>query len=342
MNHLDKRFLGNTGIKLPLLGFGGAPLGELFKKVEALQVEETLNQAYDSGIRYYDTAPFYGHGLSEHRLGHMLRQKTRGEFILSSKVGRVYSPFNGNSKDFDGTPWIGGLPFQCCFDYSSEGFERSYIDSTLRLGINQVDLLVIHDLDQGYHGKTVQQKLKELETGVEWLNKMKTSGLIRAFGAGINEMQMMPVFMEQFDLDFFLVAMPYTLLDQSPLEEVFPACKKREIGIIIGSPYSSGILAAGSKYESTYGYAPPDNEVLKKVKSIESICKEYDVPLKAASLQFPLFHPLVASVIPGMLDKEEVLENIQMIKHPIPAELWLDLKKSGILHPEAPVGLSAE
>ena len=130
MNHLDKRFLGKTGVKLPLLGFGGAPLGELFKKVELPQAEETLNQAYDSGIRYYDTAPLYGHGLSEHRLGHMLRQKIRSEFILSSKVGRVYSPFNGDSTDFDGSPWIGGLPFQWCFDYSSEGFERSYIDST--------------------------------------------------------------------------------------------------------------------------------------------------------------------------------------------------------------------
>ena len=155
-------------------------------------------------------------------------------------------------------------------------------------------------------------------------------------------MQMMPVLMELFDLDFFLVAMPYTLLDQGPLEDIFPACKKREIGIIIGSPYASGVLALGSKYQSTYGYVPPDNEILKKVKSIESICKEYNLPLKAASLQFPLFHPLVASVIPGVLDREQVLENIQMIKHPIPAELWLDLKNSGILHPEAPVGLSAE
>jgi len=342
MNHLDKRFLGNTGIKLPLLGFGGAPLGELFKKVEILQVEETLNQAYDSGIRYYDTAPWYGHGLSEHRLGHMLRQKMSKEFILSTKVGRVYSPFKGDSNVFDSSPWMGGLPFQCYFDYSSEGLERSYIDSTLRLGINHIDLLLIHDLDHSYHGKTVQQKLKELESGVEWLNKMKDSGLIKGFGAGINDMQMMPVLMELFDLDFFLVAMPYTLLDQSPLEDIFPACKKREIGIIIGSPYASGVLALGSKYQSTYGYVPPDNEILKKVKSIESICKEYNLPLKAASLQFPLFHPLVASVIPGVLDREEVLENIQMIRHPIPVEFWLDLKNTELLHSESPVTLPFE
>ena len=162
MNQLEKGFLGKTRLKLPMLGFGGAPLGELFKKVEFAQADETLNQAYDSGIRYYDTAPFYGHGLSEHRLGHMLRQKTRSEFILSSKVGRVYRPFNGDSTNFDGSPWTGGLPFQCCFDYSSEGIVRSYIDSTLRLGINQIDLLVIHDLDHGYHGKKVNQKIEEL------------------------------------------------------------------------------------------------------------------------------------------------------------------------------------
>ena len=342
MNPLDKRFLGKTGIKLPLLGFGGAPLGELFKKVSLPQAEEALKQAYDNGVRYFDTAPFYGHGLSEHRLGQMLHQKIRSEFILSSKVGRVYSPFKGDSNVFDASPWMGGLPFQCCFDYSSEGLERSYTDSTLRLGINQIDLLVIHDLDYGYHEKTVQQKLKELESGVEWLNKMKDSGLIKGFGAGINDMQIMPVLMELFDLDFFLVAMPYTLLDQGPLEDIFPACKKREIGIIIGSPYASGILATGSRYESTYGYAPPNHEILKKVKSIESICKEYEVPLKAASLQFPLFHPLVASVIPGVLDREEVLVNIQMIRHPIPSEFWLDLKNSELLHSEAPVALPVE
>ena len=339
MNHLDKRFLGKTGIKLPILGFGGAPLGELFKKVSHPQAEEALQQAYDNGVRYFDTAPFYGHGLSEHRLGHMLYQKIRSEFVLSSKVGRVYSPFKGDPSVFHGSPWIGGLPFQCRFDYSSEGLERSYIDSTLRLGINQIDILVIHDLDYGYHGKKLSQKLKELKSGIEWLNKMKKSGFINAFGAGINDMQMIPVLMELFDLDFFLVAMPYTLLEQSPLEEIFPVCKKHEIGVIIGSPYASGILAVGSKNESTYGYVPANNEIVKKVRSIESICRKYDVPLKAASLQFPLFHPLVASVIPGVLDKEELLENIQMIKHPIPLEFWLDLKKSGLLHSEAPVTL---
>ncbi|MBS1256222.1 MAG: Pyridoxal 4-dehydrogenase [Deltaproteobacteria bacterium] len=337
MDPFEKRELGKTGVTLPALGFGGAPLGELFEKVSEHQANETLNQAYNSGIRYYDTAPWYGHGLSEHRLGSLLRQKNRKEFVLSSKVGRVYSAVKGDPELFNGSPWAGGLPFEYSFDYSADGFERSYMDSTLRSSLNRIELLVIHDLDHGYHGESVPEKLKQLESGVKWLNSMKASGEIKGFGAGINEMEMIPVFMEHFDLDFFLVAMPYTLLDQSPLDKIFPECKKREIGIIIGSPYASGVLAVGSGYETTYGYAPVSREIRDKVKSIEDICAEFNVPLKAAALQFPLLHPLTASVIPGVLRSEQVLDNIKMIKHQIPPELWLELKQNGLLHPEAPV-----
>ena len=158
MNPFETRLLGNTGIKIPSLGFGGAPLGELFEKVEHLQAIETLDEAYASGIRYYDTAPWYGHGLSEHRLGNLLYQKNRHEFILSTKVGRVYRPFKGDPVLFDGSPWVGGLPFEWNFDYSAVGFERSFLDSTMRLGLNRIDLLVIHDLDRSYHGKSVSKK----------------------------------------------------------------------------------------------------------------------------------------------------------------------------------------
>ena len=159
MNPFDRKILGNTGVKTPLLGFGGAPLGELFEKVEHRQAVETLKEAYTAGIRYYDTAPWYGHGLSEHRLGNMLQQKDRHDFVLSSKVGRVYSPFKGDPALFDGSPWVGGLPFDWRFDYSAAGLERSFIDSTMRLGLNRIDLLVIHDLDASYHGKSVPNKL---------------------------------------------------------------------------------------------------------------------------------------------------------------------------------------
>jgi len=337
MNPFETRLLGNTGIKIPLLGFGGAPLGELFEIVEHKQAVETLDEAYASGIRYYDTAPWYGHGLSEHRLGNLLYQKNRHEFILSTKVGRVYRPFKDDPVLFDGSPWVGGLPFEWNFDYSAAGFERSFLDSTMRLGLNQIDLLVIHDLDGSYHGKSVSNKLQELETGMEWLKKMKNSAAIQAFGAGINDMEMIPLFLEHFELDFFLVAMPYTLLNQEPLEEIFPECEKHGIGIIIGSPYASGILATGSCEESKYGYAAVSEEIRNKVQSIEKICEDHGVPLKAAALQFPLAHPLVSSVIPGSLSTAQVLDNIEMLKFPIPPEFWFELKQTGLLHPDAPV-----
>ena len=337
MNPFETRVLGNTDVEIPVLGFGGAPLGELFEKVEHQQAVETLNEAYAAGIRYYDTAPWYGHGLSEHRLGNVLRRKNRHEFIISSKVGRVYSPYKGDPAVFDGSPWVGGLPFECRFDYSASGFERSFLDSTMRLGLNQIDLLVIHDLDTGYHGKSVSKKLRELESGMEWLKNMKNSEVIQAIGAGINDIEMIPLFLDHFELDFFLVAMPYTLLNQEPLEEKFPECERRSMGIILGSPYASGILATGSREESNYGYACVKEEMRKKVQSIEAICEGHDIPLKAAALQFPLAHPLVCSVIPGVLKGSQVVENLEMIKLPIPTEFWIELKQTGLLHPEAPV-----
>ena len=337
MNPFDTKILGKTGVKTPLLGFGGAPLGELFEKVEHLQAVETLDEAYASGIRYYDTAPWYGHGLSEHRLGNMLQQKDRHDFVLSSKVGRVYSPFKGDPALFDGSPWVGGLPFDWRFDYSAAGLERSFIDSTMRLGLNRIDLLVIHDLDASYHGKSVLKKLKELESGMEWLKKLKKSEVITGFGAGINDMAMIPLFLEHFELDFFLVAMPYTLLNQEPLEDIFPECERRGIGIIIGSPYASGILTSGSRKESKYGYAAASKEMRKKVQSIEVICEANGIPLKAAALQFPLAHPQVSSVIPGALKAAQVKENLEMLKIHIPPEFWVELKQTGLLHPEAPV-----
>ena len=337
MNPFETRLLGNTGIKIPLLGFGGAPLGELFEIVEHKQAVETLDEAYASGIRYYDTAPWYGHGLSEHRLGNLLYQKNRHEFILSTKVGRVYRPFKDDPVLFDGSPWVGGLPFEWNFDYSAAGFERSFLDSTMRLGLNRIDLLVIHDLDASYHGKSVSKKLKELESGMEWLKKMKKSEVIQGFGAGINDMEMIPLFLEHFELDYFLVAMPYTLLNQEPLEEIFPECEKHGIGIIIGSPYASGILATGSCEESKYGYAAVSEEIRNKVQSIEKICEAHRIPIKAAALQFPLAHPLVSSVIPGSLSTAQVLDNIEMLKFPIPPEFWFELKQTGLLHPDAPV-----
>ena len=172
---------------------------------------------------------------------------------------------------------------------------------------------------------------------MEWLKLMKNSATILAFGAGINDIEMIPLFLEHFELDFFLVAMPYTMLNQEPLKEIFPECERRGIGIIIGSPYASGILASGSKKESKYGYTVVSKKMRKKVQSIEVICEANGIPLKAAALQFPLSHPQVSSVIPGALKAAQVKENLEMLKIHIPPEFWVELKQTGLLHSDSPV-----
>lgn len=334
---LPKRRVGNTAVSVTALGLGGAPLGDLYEKLPEAQAEEVVRTAHRGGVRLYDTAPWYGHGMSEHRLGHTLRQFDRDAFVLSTKVGRVYSR-PSERESFSTTPWEGGLPFELRFDYSYDGIYRSYEDSLQRLGINRVDLLVIHDLDRGYHDpEALRSHRSDLEKG-GWraLEELRSSGEIRGIGAGINEHPMMSYFLERFDLDFFLVAMPYTLLDQAPLRE-FETCRERGIGIIIGAPFASGILATGAGEGATYGYQSADVAVLEQTRRIEEICGTYEVPLPAAALQFPLGHPSVAAVIPGATREEFVVANVRDFLVPIPAELWQALKARGLLLPGAPV-----
>ena len=181
------------------------------------------------------------------------------------------------------------------------------------------------------------EKLRQLESGIQWLQEMRVYGSIIGFGAGFNYLEMLPLLMKHFEMDFFLVAMPYTLLNQEPLQNIFPECQKRGMGIILGAPYASGILATGASSKARYGYAPVEESVLNCVKAIEKVCSEHKIPLKAAALQFPLGHPLVASVISSAMHPEQVRDNLAMVKHPIPDTFWRDLKNEGLLHPEAPV-----
>lgn len=339
MTPLPTRPLGTSGLELPALGLGGAPLGELFQRLPEAQAQATLQAAWESGIRYFDTAPWYGHGLSEHRTGHLLRQQTPGSFLCSTKVGRVYTRFRGHPDQAPRQPWAGGLPFTLRFDYSYDGIMRSYEDSLLRLGLNQVQALVIHDLDFGYHRTEahVARKFKELESGWKALDELKRSGEIAAIGAGINEEALMMRFLDQVPLDFFLVAMPYTLMDQEVLDQEFPACEQQGVGIVVGAPYASGILATGPTPEAKYRYAPASPDALEKVRRLSAICARHQVPLKAAALQFPLGHPLVASIIPGAFTPEQVQENRQLLDVSIPTDLWQELQHEGLLRPDAPV-----
>lgn len=340
MDPTATRTLGKTGLEVTQYGLGSAPMGDLWERLSEPEVEAAFNAAYDGGIRYFDTAPWYGNTLAEHRLGHFLRQQEFGEFKVSTKVGRVYR----RPEDLDNIPtgiWACGLPFILRFDYGYDAIMRSYEDSLQRLGLPRVDLLVIHDIDIQYHGSEggITNCFMQLDQGggLKALEELKTAGDIKGFGAGINEGPMISRFLDNVDLDFFLVAMPYTLIDQAPLDDALPRCQQKNIGIIIGSPYASGILATGPVAGAKYNYAPASEEVLAKVRGIETVCSRHNVPLQAAALQFPLGHPSVAAIIPGSVSAKEVEQNLSYFRTEIPADCWAELKAEGLLRDDAPV-----
>jgi D-threo-aldose 1-dehydrogenase len=338
MDPLARRRLGNTGVQLTQLGFGSAGLGDLFSVLSEDQAMATLAAAWDAGIGYYDTAPWYGLTQSEHRVGRFLRGQKRERFVLSTKVGRTMHAVPDPAR-LDRLIWAGGLPFSVRFDYSYDGVMRSFEDSLQRLGLPRIDLLVIHDLDFLYHRTeaAVAAYLAQLFTGgFRALRALKEAGLIGGIGAGINELGMIPRFLDMMPLDFFVVAMPYTLMDQPVLDMEFPRVVTAGAGVVIGAVFASGILATGAVAGAKYHYEPATPEALAKVARIEAVCARHGVPLPAAALQFPLGHPAVASVIPGAIAPEHVTRNVAAFRHPIPADLWAELKHEGLLRADAP------
>ena len=339
MDPLARRQLGRTNVHLSQLGFGGAGLGDLFEVLDDGVAGAALQAAWDAGIRYYDTSPWYGRGQSEHRFGRALYRKPRGEFVLSTKVGRLFRPSRDEAR-FDGGFWKGGLKFPHQFDYSYDGVMRGFEDSLQRLGMPRIDLLLIHDLDLRHHDTDarVTAYLTEAHNGAfRALSELKDAGLIGGIGAGINERGMINRMLDLMDLDFFLVAMPYTLLDQDVLDDEFPRCAERGVGFVIGATFASGILATGARQGALYCYSPAPPDVLARVARMEAVCERHGVPLAAAALQFPLGHPSVASVIPGALEPGHVTRNVAAFRHAIPADLWAELKHEGLIRKDAPV-----
>jgi D-threo-aldose 1-dehydrogenase len=296
-----------------------------------------MDAAWAAGVRYYDTAPWYGRGLSEHRLGGFLRTKPRSEFKITTKVGRQLV----RPKDpvhFDRSPWVGGLNFEVLWDYSYDGIMRSYAQALQRLALDTVDALVIHDLDQAYHAEHFAPRLKDLrDSGIKALQELKKAGDIQAYGMGINTDDALEQVSTQVELDFCLVAMPYTLLDQRSLKRGMADLQKRGATVIIGAPLASGILATGSAGAQHYAYGKASPEVQAKVLGIEAVCKAHNVALPAAALQFGLAHPIVTSVIPGAAKPSEVTQNVAHVNAAIPASFWSDLKAQKLIDPDSPV-----
>jgi D-threo-aldose 1-dehydrogenase len=339
MDPFQPRRLGRTDVMLPQIGFGGAPLGELFTKVSEADAEVTLAAAWRAGVRYYDTAPWYGRGQSEHRLGRFLYRQPRDELILSTKVGRILRA-PARPDRFDTGFWAGGLHFEHHFDYSYDGVMRAYEDSLQRLGMNRVDLLIIHDLDWWHQGSepAVAARLAQLATGgYRALTELKAAGRIRAIGAGINELGMIPRFLEMLELDFFLLALRYTLGEQDSLDVEIPLCVERGVSLIIGGVFSSGLYATGPVPNAKYNYADPTPEILDKARRIAAVCERHGVPLAAAALQFPLHHPAVTAVIPGAFHPDHVTTNLAHVRRDIPDALWAELKHEKLVRPDAPL-----
>jgi D-threo-aldose 1-dehydrogenase len=333
----SRRRIGQTSLQLPVFGFGAAHLGELYNKVTEADSRATLQAAWDGGIRFFDTAPSYGRGLSEHRLGGFLRTMPRHEFQINTKVGKtLHRPADPAS--FDRSPWTGGLNFEIHFDYTYDGIMRSYEQTLQRLGLDTVDSLVIHDLSIEYLGdKLAGYEAQLIDSGLKALQELKASGDIQAFGVGINTNHTLDTLVPRIDLDFCLVAMPYTLLDQDSLHRGMAHLASRGASAIIGAPFASGILVTGSKGLAHYAYGKASPQIQDKVRRMEALCAAHAVSLPAAALQFVLAHPVTASVIPGATGPAEITQNLASLSAPIPAAFWVDLKAQGLVDPDAPV-----
>lgn len=334
---LPTRTLGSTDIEVTTLGFGGASVGNLYRAIDDEVAAAAVKTARELGIRYFDTAPHYGQGLSELRLGRALNNQSN--VVLSTKVGRVLKPIDQPPSGTERWGFIDGLAYEPVFDYSYDGVMRSFETSLQRLQVSNVDILLAHDLGQMTHGDAHAHHWKIfLDSGYRAMRELKDQGLVRAIGFGVNEWQICAQALQHIDVDVFLLAGRYTLLEQEPLEVFLPECERRRISIILGGPFNSGILIDGVRSGVPYyNYAPATSAIIARVQAIQAICDSYQVPLAAAALAFPLAHPAVVSIIPGQASPAQVNAIHRWFKTQIPVSLWTDLREAGLLHARAPV-----
>jgi D-threo-aldose 1-dehydrogenase len=317
--------LGRTDLEVTRLGLGTAPLAGLYRAVDESEAVAAVERSWQLGIRFFDTAPLYGFGLAEQRVGKVLRERPREEFTLATKVGRLLRadapPEPG--QDFHGVP-----PVNPVFDFSYDGVMRSVEESRKRLGIERLDILHIHDPDD-YYDKAISGAYRALDD-------LRRGGVIGAVGAGMNQAEMLTRFAREGEFDCFLLAGRYTLLDQVALRELLPTCLERGVAIIAAGVFNSGILS-DPKSGARYNYRPAPPELLDRAQRIQAVCERHGVPLRAAALQFPLGHPAVQTVVVGCRSAEQVEDTVRMFEMPVPTSLWEELKHERLLSEEAPV-----
>jgi D-threo-aldose 1-dehydrogenase len=340
MRASDRQRVGTRGLEVTRLGLGGTAFGNMYARLDETDAEVIVQAAYAEGIRYCDTAPLYGYGLSEARLGQGLLSVPRDDMVLSSKVGYMLVPRSEGQEDH--TPFVDIPPLTSIFDYSREATLRSIEGSLERLQTDRLDIVLIHDPDESRSNDPDWQPGDRghfdevMEGAYPALCKLREEGVIGAIGLGMNQWQMLADFARAGDFDCFLLAGRYTLLEQESLRELLPLCLEKDVRIIIGGPYNSGILATGAIDGAMYNYAPANEQLLERVRQIETVCARHEVPLKAAALQFPFGHEAVATTIPGARSAGEMQDNVRLIEHPVPDDFWAELKAEGLIVSEAP------
>ena len=334
-----RREIGSTGLEVCTLGFGCAGIGNLYRVLEDEAAEAAVRESFAAGVRYFDTAPYYGFGLSELRLGAALRGETT-PLVISTKVGRRLVPTGPQDAHVGREGYFSPRPFAPVFDYSYDAVMRSHDESLERLGVARVDILFCHDIGRLTHGADHDTRVREfLDGGYRAMRELRESGAVRAIGIGVNECEVCVELLEHCEFDCIMLAGRYTLLEQTPLETMFPLCEKRGVSVVCAGPMNSGILAAGSRAASRshYNYAPPPPDVIERVRRLEEVCEAFEVPLQAAALQFPLAHPAVATVVAGASSGRESRRIADMFSHPIPREFWGALRERSLVDARAPL-----
>jgi D-threo-aldose 1-dehydrogenase len=336
---ISTRPLGRTGLEVSVIGFGSAPIGDLYARLDDAAALGAVEAALGAGVTLFDTSPFYGHGLAEHRVGTILRRAPRQSYVISTKVGRwmdpLHQPTDGNTSPPN---FAGGLPHPARLDYSYDGAMRSLEQSLLRLGADRIEIALIHDVDVYTHGRDgVESHFRAAMNGAyKALERLRAEKVIDAIGVGVNEAEMCERFARVGDFDAMLLAGRYSLLEQPALDSFLPLAIEKGIGIMLGGVFNSGILATGPAPGAYYNYRPAPSDILERVGRIEAVCKAHAVSVADAALHFPLGHPAVASLVLGAVSASEVERNRASLARAIPVALWSDLKTSGLLRADAP------
>mgnify|MGYP000116672307 FL=1 len=334
---MQKRKLGNTNIHLSSLGFGAAPIGDLFENLDERSCYDILENAFNSNFNLFDTSPFYGNGLSEHRTGNFLKTVDEESYFLSTKVGRYLTP--EKNQNIDRGTWAGGLNFKLNLDYSYDGAMRSFEQSLLRLAVSKIDICLIHDVDKFTFGNEVDYYFKLAMNGsYKAIQKLKEEKVIKAIGVGLNDADICAKFANEGDFDCMVLAGRYSLLEhESALNDFFPIVDKKNIGIILAGVFNSGILAKGIGANVTYNYDKIPNHIREKYIIVSEVCDRYNVPVPAAALQFSYANKLISSMILGMDRIEQIKQNISFLNFSIPNELWNELIEKKIIDERCPI-----